>query len=48
MMDLKDKKVSLMIEYERALGNNNYYLAKLIRQKLVFLDELIGEVEKNG
>jgi hypothetical protein len=44
-MDLKEKKVDLMLAYDRALATNNYYLAKTIRQKLIFLDELISEVE---
>ena len=44
---LKDKKVNLLIVYEDALDRNMNHLAKQIRIKLTFLDELIKEVEKN-
>ena len=43
---LKDKKVGLLIAYDNALAANLTFLAKSIRIKLTFLDELLREVEK--
>ena len=41
---LQDKKVTLIEEYQEALDQNRYHLAKDIRTKLRFIDELIGGV----
>ncbi len=42
---LKNKKVLLLKQYEDALDYNRYHLAKAIKTKLMFIDELISEVK---
>lgn len=43
---LKDKKVQLLEAYTRATDYKDYHRARMIRLRLIFLDELIKEVEK--
>jgi len=40
---LRDKKVKLLEEYSQALDYGSYNLAKNIRLKLAFIEELIKE-----
>ena len=44
---LKNKKVILSTAYIRAMDYNDYNKARMIRTRLLFLDELIKEAEKH-
>lgn len=44
---LKNKKVALMFDYDRALESNNYFHAKSIRAKVEFIEELLRENESH-
>ena len=42
---LREKKMRLLEEYEEALDYNRLYQARNLRVRLVFIDELLKEVE---